>query len=59
MKIGAAALAAVLLIIVGLFLYSVTDLKWGGWLALTGVFLAFGATLAAYAWPWTHDDDFR
>ena len=59
MKIGAVALAALLLIVVGTLLYGVADLKLGGWLAMIGVFVALGAILAAELWAWTHDDDFR
>jgi hypothetical protein len=59
MKTGVVAVAAMVLIVVGLLLYGMADLKFGGWLAMIGVFVAFGATLAAHIWPWTHDDDFR
>jgi hypothetical protein len=59
MKIGAVALAAIALIVAGSLLYGVADLKFGGWLAMVGVFLALGAILAAQIWSWTHDDEFR
>jgi hypothetical protein len=59
MKIGAAALAGIVLIMVGLLLYGVADLEFGGWLAVAGMLLAFGAIFAAHAWAWTHDDDSR
>ena len=60
MKIGATAGAAILMIVVGLPLYSIADVEAGAYLATAGVLLALAATIAANRWAWRHDeDDFR
>ena len=59
MKIGAAALAGIVLMVCGLILFGVADLRFGGYVAVIGLFVAMGAVLAAHLWAWRHDDDFR
>jgi hypothetical protein len=58
LRIGAAALAALVLMAVGLLLYGVADLRFGAYIAVGGLCIALGAILAAEAWASTHDDDF-
>jgi hypothetical protein len=56
-RVGVAAVFAIVLMVVGLLLYGVADVRVGGWVALAGLLLAFGAIAAAEAWPWRHGDD--
>jgi hypothetical protein len=57
-RIGWAALIAVVLMVVGLAVYGVADLRFGGYVAVAGFLLACGAIVAAHVWEWTNDDDF-
>jgi hypothetical protein len=57
LRIGAAALAALVLMAVGLLLYGVADLRFGAYIAVAGLLIAFGAMFAAESWAYTPDDD--
>lgn len=57
MKIGAVAIVGVLLMLVGLPLYSLGDVTLGAFVAVSGLFLCLGAIIAAQRWAWSHEDD--
>jgi hypothetical protein len=60
MRIGTLAAVAVLMIVVGLPLYSIGDMTAGAYLAVAGLLLALAAFVAAHAWAWSQDEtDFR
>jgi hypothetical protein len=56
MRIGTLAALAVLMIVVGLPLYSVGDMAAGAYLAVAGLLLALAAVIAAHVWAWTQDE---
>ena len=57
MRIGAVALGALAMIAAGLLLYGVADVGFGAYLAVAGLVVAGGSTLAARAWLSRHDED--
>jgi hypothetical protein len=43
----------------GLPLHTIGDVSAGAYLATADALLGLAAIIAAYAWAWRHDDDFR
>jgi predicted histidine transporter YuiF (NhaC family) len=53
------AVLGVLLLVVGLLLQTLAGSSVGAWIAIAGLFVAFGSQIGAHVWAERHKDDFR